>query len=503
MQNFLSSIVGAIKARAAQTFSVFVPIHMEGQPVYSERKFRTYVQEGYRVNELIFACIELTANTAASCRLQVLNKGDDDPVEDHELRRLLERPNPWTTEFDFWVTTLVSLKLAGASYWFKARGMGGRGKPTQLWPLRPDLIAPIPGSNPDRIIEEWEYLPEGGGPIRLDANDVLAFRKSDPLDFFKTVSPMGVLAKSADVDNAITNYLKKFFDRGAMPAGALKSKLKLSPLAITDLMNSWERRYGGAENWHKPVILDSDASYERTGLTFEEMNFSELDMRNELRICMALGVPPILVGARAGLERSTFSNYAEARKAWWEDHLMPLYKFLSDTIDLQLAPEYGDEVDTEWDFSEVPALHESRDSQFTRATAGVAGGWFTVNAALREVQEEEVGPAGDVFLRTAGQVPVPMNETVEEQRARAAEEQEAAIERLQASKPGEDKPPEEGGEEEESAEEDEKKPPALPQKSASAEDQEPPEEGEDVPPPDEEEQERLFALYEELISERV
>lgn len=515
INNFLAGLANAIKARTAQSFSVFIPVYMEGQPVYSERKFRNYVNEGYKQNEIIYACIELTANTAAQTRLQVLSKGNDEPIEDHELRKLLERPNSWMTEFDFWVVTLVSMKLAGAAYWFKARAMGGQGPVTELWPLRPDLIAPIPGVDSDSVIAAWEYMPDGGVRTVLDANDVLAFRRTDPLDFYKVVSPVGVLAKSADVDTSITNYLKKFFDRGAMPAGALKSKLKLSPMAITDLMNSWEKRYGGAENWHKPVILDSDAEYQRTGLTFEEMDFSELDARNELRICMALGVPPILIGARAGLERSTFSNYEEARRAWWQDHLIPLYKFLSDTIDLQLAPEFGEDVDTEWDFSEVPALNESRDSMFTRANAGVTGGWFTVNMALREIGVEEIGEPGEIFLRGQAVTPIPINETVEDQRALAQEEAEAqqanALAQLEARKP----PPKDGEKPGDSADDDAENPfdkqlrkivvmlkasdvdparlYAAIAKAADTPEDEP--EGEDMPPLTDDEIDRLWALY--------
>jgi HK97 family phage portal protein len=495
--NFFAKLTDAIKARAAASFSVFIPMYMHDVPVFSERHFRTYVQEGYRRNELIFACIEKVANTAAQCRLQVLTKDSDDPIEDHPLRQLLERPNPWMSEFDFWAMTLISMKLAGAAYWYKWRSRAGF--VVQMWPMRPDLMAPVPGE--DEPFKEWEYQREGGERLRIPAADVLAFRKSDPLDFFKTISPMEPLSRSADVDNAITSYLKKFFDRGAMPAGALKSKMKLSPQSITDLMNQWEKRYGGADNWHKPVILDSDAEYQRTGLSFDEMEFESLDARNEARICMALGVPPILVGARVGLARSTFSNYAEARKAWWEDDLIPVYKMLSDVIDLQLAGEFDENIDTEWDFSEVPALIESRDSMWTRATAALTAGYITVNMALRESGLEEIGPPGDVFLRTPAMQMIPVDETVEDQRERQAEEQAAALEQLQAGQEDGDKP---AGLD--NGEENEDKPPKpFPPKKediieaveAKVDDTEA---VEDMIPPTPAQIDQWFALYEEVAT---
>jgi HK97 family phage portal protein len=389
----------------ASAYNLFVPMFLDGMPVYSDRKYRTYVTEGYRGNELVFACIEKTANTAAQCRLEVRKRGNDDPIEDHDLRKLLERPNPYMSEFDFFAYTLINYKLAGGAYWYKMRSKAGL--VVELWPLRPDLIAPVPGKK--ELIEAWEYSPEGAAPFRMPADDVLAFRKVDPLNIFKTVSPMEVLGKSGDVDSEITNYLAKFFQKGANPAFVLKSKLKLSPQAITDILNAVAKRYGGTDNWHKPMVLDSDAEVQRTGLTFTEMEFSDLDARNESRICMVLDVPPIIVGTRFGLERSTDTNFKNSQKAWWDNSLIPLYKWISDVIDMQLAPDFGDDVDTAWNFNDVPALKESVNDLWARVNQAVEGGYITLNEARKELGFEDLGEPGDVFLRWLAQAAVPVD----------------------------------------------------------------------------------------------
>lgn len=386
-----------IKA-ASRSFSlvtVMIPTWEAGQPSYPDHRFPTYVSDGYRKNEIIYACVEATADTAASTRLMVMRRGDDQEMEDHPLRALMERPNPFMSEFDFWSMTLIYYKLAGAAYWIKRRN--NLGQVIELWPLRPDYVAPIRDGK--AFISQYEYNLPGNDQVKLDAADVLAFVKRDPLDLYKILSPLKVLSRSADVDNEITDYLKRFFEKGGNPAGVLKSKLKLSPQSIDQILASWEKRYGGVQNWYKPTVLDSDAEYQRTGLTFQEMGFTDLDQRNELRICQVLRVPPIIVGTRGGLARSTFSNYGEARKAWWEDTLLPLYKYLSDTIDAQLAPDFGDDIDTEWDFSEVPALKDNRDAQWTRATTAWQAGMITLNMALKEIGLEQIGDSGDVFMR--------------------------------------------------------------------------------------------------------
>jgi hypothetical protein len=142
------------------------------------------------------------------------------------------------------------------------------------------------------------------------------------------------------------------------------------------------------------------------GMTFEEMGFEFLDARNEARICAVLDVPPILVGAKMGLDRATYANYREARLAWWQDVLLPLYADFEDALINQLARRFGDPY-ISWDFSRVPAFREERNVLWTRATAALQAGAITVNEFCAEVGLTDKGPAGNVFIRSLAQVEVP------------------------------------------------------------------------------------------------
>ena len=65
----------------------------------------------------------------------------------------------------------------------------------------------------------------------------------------------------------------------------------------------------------------------------------------ESRICAAMQVPPILVGAKVGLDRSTFTNYQEARKQLWEEAIFSLQgvgQYAADSANtLDLPPVMG------------------------------------------------------------------------------------------------------------------------------------------------------------------
>jgi HK97 family phage portal protein len=365
------------------------------RPDYFERNFENYVKEGYRRNALVYACITKTANTAASVSLQMHDKGTDQVLKDHPVRQILTAPNPLMDEFDFWTTTIVHMKLAGVSYWQKIRDNAGI---MALWPIRPDYVRPQ--IDQQSGLTSYRIHISGIDVDDLPAQDVMAFRLPDPMDMFKVMSPIEVLSRDADVDNSLTDFLKIFMDRGAVPQGVLKSSLVLNDDEVEDVRARWEARYGGYRNWMSPAVLDKDAEYQTIGMSFDEMEFGSLDGRNEQRICMVLDTPPIIIGTGTGLDRSTFSNYESAYKLWWETSLMAIYVRLSSVINRQLVPEFDSNIEAQWDFTKVPALQEARDSRWTRATAAFSAGVITRNMALEEMGLETVGAEGDVFVQS-------------------------------------------------------------------------------------------------------
>ena len=378
-----------------KAIATMVETWREERPSYPEVNFVNMVKYGWRRNELIFACITKTANTTSQVKLQVIRQRNGEQVVDHPMKRLIESPIPYMSEADFWSAIILYQKLAGRAVFEKERSQSGH--VVRLWPLRPDWLRPLPSSK--NVIRGYLYEPPGLEPVPLDPEDVLDFKLFDPINTYHGYPPVAVAARVGDMDNAVTDYLKIFFEKGGTPPGLLKTVQKLNDTAVGDIRRRWRERYGGAEHWLEPAVLDSDAEYQRIGLSFDEMGFDVLDARNEARICAVLDVPPILVGAKIGLDRATYSNYAEARRAWWQDSLIPLYVNLNDTIANQLVPEFGDDITTDWDFSEVPALQEDRDSRWKRATEALRAGGITVNEFYAEVGLPDRGPAGDVYLR--------------------------------------------------------------------------------------------------------
>jgi hypothetical protein len=144
------------------------------------------------------------------------------------------------------------------------------------------------------------------------------------------------------------------------------------------------------------------------GLDLDKLQFGDLTAYEESRLCMALGVQPILVGAKAGLDRSTFANFKEAKAAFWEDMGMGLQDLFGGAVRTQLLPAFAgvgrQRVDIRWDNSRVLALQEAESERWERATNALARGGITRNMFLATIGLDPV-PGGDVFLTPAGVTP--------------------------------------------------------------------------------------------------
>jgi phage portal protein BeeE len=67
----------------------------------------------------------------------------------------------------------------------------------------------------------------------------------------------------------------------------------------------------------------------------------------------------MVLGLGAGLDRSTYSNYEAAQQAAWEDGMIPTLRALSETLTVQLLP----------DFTEDPREYLAFDYEKVRALA--------------------------------------------------------------------------------------------------------------------------------------
>ena len=150
------------------------------------------------------------------------------------------------------------------------------------------------------------------------------------------------------------------------------------------------------------------------------MNLKDLRRLPEERISALLGIPAIVAGLGAGLDRSTFSNMSEARQMAYESNIIPTQRIFATTLNRQLLsrdfisegrrgdgmrPKNPDRIEVYFDNSGVRVLQEDEDAKTNRLNSSVKTGWMRVSEARRQAGLP-TNEFDEVYLRTPNMVEV-------------------------------------------------------------------------------------------------
>ena len=334
--------------------------------------FLSLVSEGYRANALVYACIRLKATATAEAPLVVYDTRQSPPVPvaaTAPLVQLLQQPNPYMTQYEMVELIVTQLELCGVSFWWKQRGRTGQ--VVALWPLRPDRVVVV--RDPQAIIAGYRYLVDGEA-FDLPPQDVLAFNYPDPASpdggITGGLGTLQALARDVDIDNEAGLFASSVLQNYATPGLVLRVKTPLTRDEAEQLKRAFRERYGALQRGEPIVLAGDDVELQPVSYSLNDLAFPDLRALGEARICAGFGVPAILVGAKVGLDRSTFSNVAEAREYFAETTLAVIWRRLSDQFTVDLAREFDPTYVVRFDTSGLPAfqrLQEQRAARYLQA----------------------------------------------------------------------------------------------------------------------------------------
>ena len=364
--------------RKQQELSTTVPLNMDvGQASYPDVNYANFASEGYGKNEIVHACIRELATSAASPRYYVQAPSADGgsvEVESGLLYDLTSKPNPYTDWYSFIERLVTFLMVAGNAYVIKERSRGDQ--VSGMYLLRPDRVTIVPG---DYGAESYVYT-VGGIEYGVESRDMCHLALPNPAGDIYGLSPLQVAARTVNLDLNMTDFAKVYFANAGVPSGLLKVKRRLtSQEEASTIRSRWRSQFGGVNNFHRVAILDDDAEYQPMSNSPKDMSLDGLHNLTESRICAVFGVPPILVGANVGLQRSTFSNYREARLAFHSETLEPMVSRILRYFNRNLFDEYGTNETLTVDWVAMRGVLDDQVATTTRLTALFAGGILTLN----------------------------------------------------------------------------------------------------------------------------
>lgn len=249
----------------------------------------------------VWACIRYISQSIAKMPWEIIKKseGRTEVQDKHPLQYVLnERPSSECSSMQF-RETLTSWALRwGNGYAEIERSLDGR--PLRLWPLEPWRVTVMR----DRVTSEIYYevgSNAGGGTVQFGQMDVFHLRGYG--EGVVGLNIMAYAAQSLGWVKAAQLFGAGFFGHGAQLAGVVSMKKSLSPEALQELQEDFQKLYGGAAKGGNVAFLDNEMTYQSIGIEPEKGQFLETNEFLVTEVCRWFGVPPHKI---YDLRRATF-----------------------------------------------------------------------------------------------------------------------------------------------------------------------------------------------------
>ena len=361
--------------------------------------------DGYSENAIVYRCINEIANNASRVKINLF-RGDQE-VDNHPLLDLLYKPSPTMSQVEYFQSVYSYLLISGNNYMLSVGG--DNSPPTELYNLRPDRIKIRTGVRAMPVAYDYVLKGQVVESYEVDqatgSSKVKHIKLFNPLDDYYGMSP--IQASSVDIDqhNLANKHNVNLLQNGARPSGAVifnpkdetGGHVQLSDVQRNQLMNDVNQRFSGTGNAGKPMLLEGDFDWKEMGLSPKDMDFIQLKNMSAKDIALVYGVPSQLIGIP---DSQTYSNFAEAKLALYNETIIPLLDRIQGDMNEWLVPMFNEQgLELRYDIDSIPAMAEQRKRVFESVTAGVRDGILTRNEAREQLGYEPIEGADSLLVQ--------------------------------------------------------------------------------------------------------
>jgi HK97 family phage portal protein len=342
----------------------------------------------------LFSIVNRTSNATAQVDWKLYTKsvsGDDEDrteVTRHLALQIWESPNPFFTRQLLVETSQQHVDLTGESYWLVSR-LTKNGPPSELWPIRPDRIVPIPDA--EEFLSGYNYLSPDGELIKLELNEVIALKMPNPLDVYRGMGPVQSILTDLDSTKYSAEWNRNFFINSAEPGGIIEMDTKLGDPEWQEFTSRWREQHQGVANAHRVAVIERGKWVNRT-FSMRDMQFAELRKVSSDVIREAFGIHGHMLGLSDSINRAN-AEAAEVTFARWL--VTPRLERIKQALNCYYLPMFGPSAaNLEFDYCDhIPDDREMDAKELTSkadaALALIQAGWYAPDV-LETVQLPEM-----------------------------------------------------------------------------------------------------------------
>ena len=389
----------------------------------------SYITQGYQKNATIYSLINLITKAATTIPFQVYEKTNENDykrykaltsgmmdaasiqkasllqknalveLQDTELHKILERPNP-AQSYNAWLTELIAFgKLTGNRYIYGIGPDTGAnvGKFTELYVMPSQVMEIISNGIMEPVSK---YKLEYNGTKYIDASEICHIKDFNPYydgtgSHMYGQSPLRAGLRSLTTNNEAVQTGVKYL-QNQTARGLLTSEMgDINEVQAQQLKDKFRRQHQGSDNAGDIIITPNKMSWVNFGLNATDVSLIAQYNASIKDLCNIYNVPVQLLN---NTESSSYNNMKEAKKALYQNAVIPELIKIKDELNRWLAPKYGDKLCIEFDFSVIPEMQEETEkivNQLSKAW------WITPNekrSAMNYGKDEENTQLDDYFI---------------------------------------------------------------------------------------------------------
>jgi HK97 family phage portal protein len=372
-------------------------------------------------NSTVMSCVGVKARALSQLPIEIMSKDDKgifvnalksdkvgtrDKTKAKQVLSLLQSPNNFQSQYEFWYQWSMWQDLAGECFtlWWRKDQQDAVATPLEMYNL-------------DATLMTTQLTPTRYPSYRL-STPTYGFNKDEPLSAHQVMHiseaawqgvagfNKGILATElVALDQDIDIYANYVMLNGAKPSGLFRTEQVIPDAKYKEiagrLKEAWASMIGSRDtDLSKPgqgMLLDQGMTFETVKmLTLQDADAYNLKIQTMKRICALFGVPPQMLGIAEG----KFNNTQTLLDEFYKTTMYPMIINIEQKLNQHLLKGYPNlciRFDTK-DFLKGAAL-----DQMNFVTAGVSGGIMTPNEAREYMNMPKVDGADELSNKSTPQ----------------------------------------------------------------------------------------------------
>ena len=397
--------------------------------VWNAENDDSYITEGYRKNATIYSIINLITKAATTIPFQIyevtnendykryksltsgtidnstinkaalLQKSSLVELQDTELHQLLERPNP-AQSYNSFISELIAFgKLTGNRYIYGIGPETGTkvGKYSELY-VMPSQIMEIVSGGIMQPVEKYKI--EYNGTFEIPASEICHIKDFNPYydgsgSHLYGQSPLRAGLRTLTTNNEAVQTGVKYLQNQTARGLLMSEEGDLNEVQAQQLKDKFRKQFQGSNNAGDVIITPKKLSWVNFGLNASDVSLIEQYNASIKDLCNIYNVPVQLLN---NTDASSYNNMKEAKKALYQNAVIPELLKIKDELNRWLAPKYGNKLCIEFDFTVIPELQEEAD----KVVDQLAKAWWLTPNEKRSVMsygiDEENETLNDYYI---------------------------------------------------------------------------------------------------------